>query len=105
MLGVLLLCCEATGVKIQTMLHREALQRCARQAALERQDLSCTYLADHELEGDFYVIIVVVIIIIIISIIVVIITITDIISIIIISIIIIIIIIIFCNDCQDMTDN
>ena len=74
MLGVLLLCCEATGVKIQTMLHREALQRCARLAALERQDLSCTYLADHELEGDFYVIIVVVII-----------TITDIISIIIIS--------------------
>ena len=84
MLGVLLLCCEATGVKIQTMLHREALQRCARLAALERQDLSCTYLADHELEGDFYVIIVVVII-----------TMTDIISIIIISIIIIIIIIIF----------
>ncbi len=31
-------------------------QRCARQAALERQDLSCTYLAHHELESDFVVV-------------------------------------------------
>ena len=60
MLGVLLLCCEATGVKIQTMLHCEALQRCATQAALERQDLSCTYLAHHEPKGSFYVIVVII---------------------------------------------
>jgi len=28
-----------------------ALQGCTRQAALERQDLSCTYPAHHELES------------------------------------------------------
>ena len=32
------------------------LQRCARQTALERQDLSCTYLAHHELESVIIII-------------------------------------------------
>ena len=30
----------------------QVVQRCARQTALERQDLSRTYLAHHELDSD-----------------------------------------------------
>ena len=41
------------------------LKESARQTASERQDLSCTYLAHHELESVFIIILVVVIIIII----------------------------------------
>ena len=33
------------------MPHHEAIQRCSELAALARQDLSCTYLAQHELES------------------------------------------------------
>ncbi len=42
----------------------QTLQRCARQTALERQDLSRTYLAHHELESDFVIIIIIITIII-----------------------------------------
>ncbi len=35
---------------------------CTRQAALERQDLSCTHLAHHELESVFYYVTIVMII-------------------------------------------
>ncbi len=47
------------------MLHEWALQRCIRQAAVEGQDLSCTFLAHHELESvklSVYIIVIVVII-------------------------------------------
>ncbi len=37
--------------------------QCARQPALERQDLSRTYLAHHELESRFIIVIIVIIII------------------------------------------
>ena len=40
----------------------------AHQAALERQDLSCTYLAHHELESPIIIIIIIVIVVIIITI-------------------------------------
>ena len=31
--------------------YEQALQGCTRQAAVEREDLLCTYLAHHELES------------------------------------------------------
>ena len=39
------------------------LWRCARQTALERQDLSCTYPAHHELESEFVIIMMIMIMI------------------------------------------
>ncbi len=42
------------------MSYWKALQRCTRQAALERQDLSCTYLAHHELESVMVIITIIV---------------------------------------------
>ena len=39
------------GVLAEAQCQIRHLQRCARQTALERQDLSCTYLAHHELES------------------------------------------------------
>ena len=38
-------------VYILTVLHMLSSHILLRQAALERQDLSCTYLAHHELES------------------------------------------------------
>ena len=40
--------CKHCNVKL---LNNLALQGCTRQAAPKRQDLSCTYLAPHELES------------------------------------------------------
>ncbi len=37
----------------------ETLQECTEQDALERQDLSCTYLAHHKLETVFVVVIII----------------------------------------------
>ncbi len=36
-----------------TLQKEAAYVHCARQTALERQDLPCTYLAHHELESEF----------------------------------------------------
>ena len=47
---------------VSMMLHyvivKNVVQGCPRQAALERQDLSCTYLAHHELESVMIIIII-----------------------------------------------
>ncbi len=71
----------------------QTLQRCARQTALERQDLSHTYLAHHELESDFIITIVITTIIVVAVIIVIIIPIAVVVMMIIIIILIILILI------------
>ncbi len=67
-----------------------SVQRCARQTALDRQNLFCTHLAHHELESVFIVIIIIIIITVIIIIIIIIIVIIIIIIMIIIMIIIVV---------------
>ena len=47
-----------------TVLPEHHLQGCTRQAASERQDLSCTYLAHHELESVVTIVIVLMLIVI-----------------------------------------
>ena len=41
------------------MPHDYAIQGCSEQTALARQDLSCTYLAHHELESVIIIIIII----------------------------------------------
>jgi hypothetical protein len=54
-------CCCVFGCTIQNSLEESKgyQTRNTRQAALERQDLSCTYLAHHELESVLIVIIII----------------------------------------------
>ncbi len=56
---------------VECMWHR-----CARQTALERQDLSRMYLAQHELESELFVIIIIIIVIVYIAIVIIILIVT-----------------------------
>ena len=58
MLSQLLLCVANLVETMFVVLCMVTLQGCTRQAALERHDLSCTYLDHHELESEFIIIIV-----------------------------------------------
>ncbi len=60
------ICMHHTQTIALCMLFLQTLQRCARQTILERQHLSWTYLAHHELESNFIVNIIMILIIIII---------------------------------------
>ena len=61
--------------KVHFLVQRGHLL-CARQTALETQDLCCTYLAHYELESEFIIIVIIVVVVVIIVVVIIIITIT-----------------------------
>ena len=61
--------------KVHFLVQRGHLL-CARQTALETQDLCCTYLAHYELESQFIIIVIIVVVVVIIVVVIIIITIT-----------------------------
>ena len=89
------------SVLLCKILTATRMQGCSEQTALARRDLSCTYLAHHELQSVIIIIIIITIIIIIIIIIIVVIIVV-IIIIIIIIIIVIIVIVINSQICSDL---